>query len=341
MLRFLSIRHLAVIDRLELEFEPGLNVLTGETGAGKSILVGAVGLLVGGRASADLVRTGEDTAAVEAIFETPDGRGTDRPAGNFRAGTQPRVRRRRARDDRRAPRPVCATRRSARPARAPGAARSCSASRSARRVRRPSASSEPPSPPRSRAGSSIRAERERLLAGRAREGVARGVPRVSARRDRSHRTEAGEDDELAALAQVLANADKLQRLCARGLRRAVRRRRGGAAGARRGLEEARGARSPRRRSRRISRRATRVKSQLEDLAFFLRRTRRAIDASPARLQEVEDRLAALDRLKKKHGPALDDVMSEGANRCGANCTTSSTRPNAPRASTARWPTARS
>ena len=74
MLRFLSIRHLAVIDQLELEFEPGLNVLTGETGAGKSILVGAVGLLVGGRASADLVRTGEETAAVEAIFETPAGR---------------------------------------------------------------------------------------------------------------------------------------------------------------------------------------------------------------------------------------------------------------------------
>ena len=73
MLRFLCIRHLAVIDRLELEFEPGLNVLTGETGAGKSILVGAVGLLVGGRASADLVRTGEETAAVQAIFETPDG----------------------------------------------------------------------------------------------------------------------------------------------------------------------------------------------------------------------------------------------------------------------------
>ncbi len=74
MLRFLSIQHLAVIDRLELEFEPGLNVLTGETGAGKSILVGAVGLLVGGRASADLVRTGEETATVEAIFETPGGR---------------------------------------------------------------------------------------------------------------------------------------------------------------------------------------------------------------------------------------------------------------------------
>src|SRR5215210_9181216 len=71
MLRFLSIRNLAVIDRLELEFEPGLNVLTGETGAGKSILVGAVGLLVGGRATSDLVRTGEDAATVEALFETP------------------------------------------------------------------------------------------------------------------------------------------------------------------------------------------------------------------------------------------------------------------------------
>src|ERR1043165_5068085 len=72
MLRFLSISNLAVIDRLELEFEPGLNVLTGETGAGKSILVGAVGLLVGGRASSDLVRTGEESAAVEAIFETAE-----------------------------------------------------------------------------------------------------------------------------------------------------------------------------------------------------------------------------------------------------------------------------
>src|SRR5688500_2163311 len=74
MLRFLRIQHLAVIDRLELEFEPGFTVLTGETGAGKSILMGAVGLLVGGRASADLVRTGEEQASVEAIFETADGR---------------------------------------------------------------------------------------------------------------------------------------------------------------------------------------------------------------------------------------------------------------------------
>src|SRR5678816_3295975 len=69
MLRFLTIRRLAVIDSVQVEFDPGLNVLTGETGAGKSILVEAVGLLLGGRASGDLVRTGEDAATIEAIFE--------------------------------------------------------------------------------------------------------------------------------------------------------------------------------------------------------------------------------------------------------------------------------
>src|SRR6187401_2819721 len=73
MLRFLAIKRLAVIDAVELEFDPGLNVLTGETGAGKSILVEAVGLLLGGRASGDLVRTGEETASVEAIFDNADG----------------------------------------------------------------------------------------------------------------------------------------------------------------------------------------------------------------------------------------------------------------------------
>src|SRR5438034_11372960 len=70
MLRFLRITHLAVIDAAEVEFGAGLNVLTGEAGAGKSILVEAVGLLLGGRASADMVRTGEELATIEAIFET-------------------------------------------------------------------------------------------------------------------------------------------------------------------------------------------------------------------------------------------------------------------------------
>src|SRR5688500_2305561 len=72
MLRFLRIEHLAVIDAVQVEFEPGLNVLTGETGAGKSMLVEAVGLLMGGRASADLIRTGETHAHVQAEFDVAD-----------------------------------------------------------------------------------------------------------------------------------------------------------------------------------------------------------------------------------------------------------------------------
>src|ERR1700752_2751618 len=73
MLRYLRIRSLAVIDAVEGEFEPGFNVLSGETGAGKSIVVEAVGLLLGARASADLVRTGESQATIEALFDDRDG----------------------------------------------------------------------------------------------------------------------------------------------------------------------------------------------------------------------------------------------------------------------------
>lgn len=69
MLREIHIRNYAVVESLSLEFFPGLNVLSGETGSGKSILVGALGLIFGGRASSDIVRTGEDRAVVTAVFE--------------------------------------------------------------------------------------------------------------------------------------------------------------------------------------------------------------------------------------------------------------------------------
>src|SRR5690554_4304732 len=70
MLVSLHITNFAVIDRLTIELGPGLNVLTGETGAGKSIVVGALGLLLGDRASAELVRVGADRAMIEGVFET-------------------------------------------------------------------------------------------------------------------------------------------------------------------------------------------------------------------------------------------------------------------------------
>jgi DNA repair protein RecN (Recombination protein N) len=76
MLRQLSIRDVVLIDRLELEFEPGLGVLTGETGAGKSILLDSLGLALGVRADTGLVRQGQTQASVAAEFELP----SDHPA---------------------------------------------------------------------------------------------------------------------------------------------------------------------------------------------------------------------------------------------------------------------
>src|SRR5947209_8063936 len=70
MLRFLRVRSFALIDQLELHFKDGFNLLSGETGAGKSIIVDALGLLAGSKASGEMVRTGESRAVVEAIFET-------------------------------------------------------------------------------------------------------------------------------------------------------------------------------------------------------------------------------------------------------------------------------
>lgn len=72
MLRALEIRDMLIIDRLDLEFQPGLNVLTGETGAGKSILLDSLGFVLGWRGRAELVRQGADQGEVVAVFDLPD-----------------------------------------------------------------------------------------------------------------------------------------------------------------------------------------------------------------------------------------------------------------------------
>ena len=307
MLRFLSIRHLAVIDHLELDFEPGLNVLTGETGAGKSILVGAVGLLVGGRASADLVRTGEDLAAVEAAFERPDGReviirreissqgrsrafidGALATSGALRELSDELVDLHGQHEHQLLLDPV---------SHVDVLDEYAGASAARRAVAEAFA-----------AWQRLRFERDR---------------RAAAERDNSSRAEflayqlaeidraalkSGEDDELHATRQVLTNADKLQRLCgdaytalyegddaALATLGTVWRKVGELAA----IDDSF--------APHLEARAS-IKPQLEDLAFFLRSYAANIDASPARLQEVEDRLALIERLKKKHGPALADVI---------------------------------
>ena len=310
MLRFLSIRHLAVIDQIELEFGPGLTVLTGETGAGKSILMGAVGLLVGGRASAELVRTGEESASIEAIFDTPDGRevivrrevsaqGRSRAfvdgalvtSGALRELSGPLVDLHGQHEHQVLLDPISHV-----------DVLDAYAGLEQERLEAAAAFS---------AWLTIKAERDRLLASQ-RESAARAefIAFQLAEIDRVG-PKAGEDDELTATRQVLANADKLQRLCADAYQTlyegdqaalaalgSVWRKVGELAAIDERFAPHLAARDA-------------VKPALEDLAYFLRSYSADIDASPARLQEVEDRLASLERLKKKHGLTLGEVIAKG------------------------------
>ncbi len=77
MLRSLHVRNLALAENVTVTFEPGLNVITGETGAGKSLLAGALGLLLGDRTDKTLIRTGEEQALAEGVFDLNDSRAVD------------------------------------------------------------------------------------------------------------------------------------------------------------------------------------------------------------------------------------------------------------------------
>src|SRR3954471_20866140 len=72
MLETLKIRNIAVIDSAEIPFKSGLNILSGETGAGKSIIIEAISLLLGSRASTELIRSGCDEAIIEGLFSISD-----------------------------------------------------------------------------------------------------------------------------------------------------------------------------------------------------------------------------------------------------------------------------
>src|SRR2546428_13566702 len=90
MLREIRIKNFAVIETVTVPFAPGLNVLTGETGAGKSIVIDAILLVSGGRGQTDVIRSDAETAAVEAGFDPPPGGGA--PPGLAEAGSSGRER---------------------------------------------------------------------------------------------------------------------------------------------------------------------------------------------------------------------------------------------------------
>ena len=308
MLRFLGVRHLAVIDQLEVEFGPGLTVLTGETGAGKSILIEAIDLLAGGRASTDLVRTGEEQAAIQAVFDRADGREVIvrrevSAAGRSRAFI----------DD------ALATTTALKELGASlvdlhGQHEHQTLLDPAQHITlldtfldRPAQIAEVAERFAEWRAALAALDRTRLddREKRARIDMAsfqlHEIDKVAPR--------AGEDERLAAERMVLANADRLSRLSTEAYAAlydgehaalpslaTVWKRVGDLAAL-----DARFAPYLEQREA--------VKSSLEDLAHVLRSYGSHLEASPDRLQVVEDRLAALERLTRKYGPTLADVLA--------------------------------
>jgi len=308
MIRYLAIRNLAVIEQVAVDFEPSFNILTGETGAGKSILVEAVGLLLGGRASTDLVRTGEDVATVEAIFETPaaaelivrreitsQGRSRAFVSGALATATALKDLSNRLVElhgqhehqqllDPEQHLPLL-----------DGWAQlsdtQASVAAAFGEVRR------------------LREELDRLRMD-VRERAARlELVEFQLGELRKAALHEGEDEELSSLRQVLRSAETIRRLCAEGYGE---------------LYES--DRSVLSQLAMIARRVAElsavdptfaayidqqssIKAQLEDLAFALRDYGESIDTSPGRLQDVEERLALLERLKRKYGPTLMDAIA--------------------------------
>lgn len=307
MIRFLSVSNLAIVERLDLELQPGLTVLTGETGAGKSIVLGALNLLVGGRAAGDLVRTGADRAVVEAALDTDDGDevvlrrevtvqgrshvfidgalatvGALRALGKRLVDFHGQHQHQTLLDPR--------THLSLLDAHGRLADAAAAVAEAFRTWRAAAASLR-----RATLSEKERADRVELLTFQRKE-----IDDVGPR--------AGEDESLAASRTRLASAERLVELCADAYG-AVYEQDGAVlatlGGVWRRLEEL--ASIDPAFSEHLTRRET-IEAQLEDLAFFLRSYAADIDASPEKLDAIETRIAAMERLKKQYGPRLDDVL---------------------------------
>src|SRR5688572_8872201 len=308
MIRFLAIRNLAVIESVAVDFEQSFNILTGETGAGKSILVEAVGLLLGGRATQDLIRTGEDLATVEAIFETEDGhelivRREITSQGRSRAFINGALATAAALKDLSNRLVELHGQHEHQQLLDPAqhlalldAWAGLDASRSEVAT----------------AYEGVRGFREQLdrLRMDDRERAARlDLVEFQLTELQKANLQPGEDDTLAADRQLLRSADAIQRLCGESYAELYD-------------NEAAALTTLGHVWKRVSELAAidprfapyleardGIKAQLEDLAFTLRDFADGIDASPERLQHVEDRLALIERLKRKHGGTLEDAIA--------------------------------
>jgi DNA repair protein RecN (Recombination protein N) len=328
MLKLLKVKNIALIQSIELELGTGFTLLTGETGAGKSILIDALGLLLGARASSDLIRTGEDLAVVEALVESPDARAALEAHGL--PGDDDEVVLRRE---------VHASGKGR--ATVNGALVPVGVLRElAPLVAHIHGQHEPQGLLDSETHLDLLDHHAGLTAERT--GVAepyRRLREVETALDALHRDrrederrremleyqaieidkaalQPGEEDALGQEKRLQGSAGRLAELSGdayAGLyedEAAVLTRLGQVY---RKVEEL--ARIDPRFAAHLDARGS-VRAPLDDLALFLRDYRETLQTSPARLDEIESRLALIDRLKRKYGATVEDVLAFGA-RCRA------------------------
>lgn len=323
MLKLLRISNIALIPSLEVDFEPGLTLLTGETGAGKSILIDALGLLLGLRASSELIRTGEERASVEAVIEG-DGLGRFLESHGLPAdGDEAVVRREVLASGKgrasvngalvpvallRELGPLLATihgqhepqglldaetHLSLLDHHAGLAEEALVVAKAFRRLRAAESAME-----------ALRRDRRELE--RRREMLEFQASEIEKATLRS-----GEEESLRQEKLLQANRGRLDALSAEAYailfeaEEAVLTRLGQAY---RKIEELASI-DPRFQSHLEARQT--VRAQLDDLALFLRDYREALDVSPGRLDEIESRLALIERLKRKYGASAEEVIAFG------------------------------
>ena len=301
MLKELHVRDLALVESAQVRFGPGLNLLTGETGSGKSLIVDALGLALGARASTDQVRHGSERALVDAAFEV-DGadlvltrevgrRGQARVDGRPAAPAQLRELAHRlvavhgqhehqALMDREAQTDLLDAYAGALPLRDAVAAAHEAWSEAAAHL----------------AG----LERMRDRGDREREYLRWQLEELTQAGLRI-----GEDEELAAERAVARHASRLLELASAALE-ALR----GDEGLPRAATEVRAAADLDGRLGDLAARLAGLEEEVADVSAELRRYSEALDADPRRLEAIEERLAVLESVKRKHGGSLETAVAE-------------------------------
>lgn len=323
MLVHLSISNFAIIKRLDIELEPGLNILSGETGAGKSIIINAVNLILGGRAASDLIRTGCNEARVEAMFRFSPRSGVDdllEALGLPRAGGEVLISRSLFKEGRNRVTVNGAMATLQMLNRLGESLISISGQHEHQRLLRPENHLHllddfgGLTPQRLQLAADYEQYREacdrieRLRETLRLEEEARELREFQAREIEAARPVPGEDEELEQEKRRLLHAEDLLNMVTAAYEELYEQGDSALSVVSRHAKQLEKGAALDSRLGEVRESLLELQAGLEDAALSLRELRPEIRADPARLESVEERLQVLNRLKRKYGPTLSDVL---------------------------------